>query len=406
MTRARLDDTTVTLTVSDSRTRVPDDGLMRSATGPRADQPRRRTFTAEYKLAMVAEYDRLPAGEKGALLRREGLYSSHIIEWRRARDAGTLTGPPSPPVAAARRGSSAAEQEIERLRRQNERLAADLARNRAALEIMGKAHAFLQLLSGKRGTRPEVEQMIEAAFAELQPLLDTKTACDLLGKSRATHYRRCRPTVSRPRRARRPPANALSGAEREQVLAVLRHDEFVDKAPAQVWATLLDEGQYLCSESTMYRILRAHGEVRERRAQATHPAKVKPELVATAPGEVFSWDITKLQGPSRGQYFHLYVMLDIFSRYVVGWTVAATESAALATEFIADITATHGIPQAIHADRGTSMTSKPVAQLLADLGVARSHSRPRVSNDNPYSEAQFRKIGASSLLGARHRFSL
>jgi putative transposase len=175
-------------------------------------------------------------------------------------------------------------------------------------------------------------------------------------------------------------------------LAVLRHDDFVDKAPAQVWATLLDEGQYLCSESTMYRILRAHGEVRERRAQATHPAKVKPELVATAPGQVFSWDITKLQGPSRGQYLHLYVMLDIFSRYVVGWTVAAAESATLAAEFIADITATHVVPQAIHADRGTSMTSKPVAQLLADLGVARSHSRPRISNDNPYPEAQFKTL--------------
>jgi putative transposase len=234
--------------------------------------------------------------------------------------------------------------------------------------------------------------MIEAAFGQLQPLLDTKTACELLGKSRATHYRRCRPTPSRPRRPRRPPANALSGAEREQVLAVLRHDDFVDKAPAQVWATLLDEGQYLCSESTMYRILRAHGEVRERRAQATHPAKVKPELVATAAGQVFSWDITKLRGPVRGQYYHLYVMLDIFSRYVVGWTVAAAESATLATAFIEDITATHGLPQAIHADRGTSMTSKPVAQLLADLGVARSHSRPRVSNDNPFSEAQFKTL--------------
>ena len=142
----------------------------------------------------------------------------------------------------------------------------------------------------------------------------------------------------------------------------------------------------------MYRILREHGEVRERRAQATHPAKVKPELVATAPGQVFSWDITKLQGPRRGEYFHLYVMLDIFSRYAVGWTVAAAESAELAKAFITDITATHGAPQAIHADRGTSMTSKPVAQLLVDLGVARSHSRPRVSNDNPYSEAQFKTL--------------
>jgi putative transposase len=234
--------------------------------------------------------------------------------------------------------------------------------------------------------------MIDTAFTQLQPLLNTKTACHLLGKSRATHYRRCRPIVSRPRPARPTPANALTPAERARVLAVLHHDDFVDKAPAQVWATLLDEGQYLCSQATMYRILRQHGEVRERRAQATHPAKVKPELVATAPGQVFSWDITKLQGPGRGEYYHLYVMLDIFSRYVVGWTVAAAESAELAQAFIADITTTHGAPQAIHADRGTSMTSKPVAQLLLDLGVARSHSRPRVSNDNPYSEAQFKTL--------------
>jgi len=223
-------------------------------------------------------------------------------------------------------------------------------------------------------------------------LLNTKTACDLLGKSRATHYRRRQPKLSRPRPARPAPANALTPLEPAHVLAVLRHDDFVDKAPAQVWATLLDEGQYLCSESTMYRILRQHGEVRERRAQATHPAKVKPELVATAPGHVYSWDITKLQGPGRGEYFHLYVMLDIFSRYVVGWTVATGESADLAKAFIADITTTHGTPPAIHADRGTSMTSKPVAQLLLDLGVTRSHSRPRVSNDNPYSEAQFKTL--------------
>jgi putative transposase len=234
--------------------------------------------------------------------------------------------------------------------------------------------------------------MIESAFAQLQPLLDTKTACQLLGKSRATHYRRCRPVVPRPRPARPAPANALTPSQRAQVLAVLRHDDFVDKAPAQVWATLLDEGTYLCSQATMYRILRQHGEVRERRAQATHPAKVKPELVATAPGQVYSWDITKLQGPGRGEYYHLYVMLDIFSRYVVGWTVAAGESADLAKAFIAEVTATHGVPQAIHADRGTSMTSKPVAQLLVDLGVARSHSRPRVSNDNPFSEAQFKTL--------------
>jgi len=245
--------------------------------------------------------------------------------------------------------------------------------------------------------------MIDAAFGQLQPLLTTKTACDLLGKSRAMHYRRRRPVVSRPRPARPAPANALTPLEQAQVLAVLRHDDFVDKAPAQVWATLLDEGQYPCSQSTMYRILRQHGEVRERRAQATHPAKVKPELVATAPAQVYSWDITKLQGPGRGEYFHLYVMLDIFSRYVVGWTVAAGESADLAKAFITDITTTHGAPHAIHADRGTSMTSKPVAQLLLDLGVARSHSRPRVSNDNPYPQAQFKTLKYCPAFPLRHR---
>jgi hypothetical protein len=153
---------------------------------------------------------------------------------------------------------------------------------------------------------------------------------------------------------------------------------------------LLDEGVYLCSQSTMYRILRATGESRERRRQATHPAKVKPELVAHAPGEVYGWDITKLRGPLRGIWYDLYVMLDIFSRYVVGWMVAETETAELATEFIDDVIRTYGKPSVVHADRGTSMTSKSVAQLLIDLDVARSHSRPHVSNDNPYSEAAFK----------------
>jgi len=234
--------------------------------------------------------------------------------------------------------------------------------------------------------------VIDETFAELATVTDVQKACRLLGKSRATHYRRCRPKPKRPRRPRSQPANALSGAERDQVLAVLRSPGFVDKAPAQVWAALLDEGTYLCSEATMYRILREHGEVRERRPQATHPAKAKPELVATGARQVYTWDITKLKGPTRGLYYQLYVMLDIFSRYVVGWTVAATESADLAKEFISDVIATHGKPKTVHADRGTSMTSKPVAQLLIDLTVAKSHSRPRVSNDNPYSEAQFKTL--------------
>jgi putative transposase len=237
--------------------------------------------------------------------------------------------------------------------------------------------------------------VIDDAFAELASLTSTKRACDLLGKSRATHYRRAKPTpaakASRAPRSR--PANALTDAEQARVLDVLRSPRFVDKAPAQVWATLLDEGTYLCSEATMYRLLRAHGEVRERRRQATHPPRVRPELVAHAPNEVWTWDITKLHGPYRGVYYDLYVMLDIYSRYVVGWQVAPRESGELAEEFIADAIARIGAaPKAVHADRGTSMTSKPVAVLLADLGIARSHSRPRVSNDNPYSESAFKTL--------------
>jgi putative transposase len=226
--------------------------------------------------------------------------------------------------------------------------------------------------------------VIDEAFAELvEQGVDVRRACKLVGRPRSTHYWRARPKPAVPaqRSARLAPANALSEPERDRVLQLLRDPAFVDKSPAQVWARLLDEGVYLCSQSTMYRILRERGETRERRRQATHPAKVKPELVAHKPGEIYSWDITKLRGPQRGVWYDLYVMLDIFSRYVVGWRVEETETAQLATEFIDDVIRTYGKPKAVHADRGTSMTSKSVSQLLVDLDVARSHSRPHVSND-------------------------
>jgi putative transposase len=177
------------------------------------------------------------------------------------------------------------------------------------------------------------------------------------------------------------------------VLDALHAPEHVDLAPAQVWARLLDDGVYLASISTMYRLLRAAGESRDRRRTRTHPARSKPELVAAAPNDVWSWDITKLAGPRRSVFFQLYVIIDIFSRYVPGWLVAEGESAELAEALIADAIAANGAaPGALHADRGSSMTSKPVAQLLVDLGVDRSHSRPRVSNDNPFSEAQFKTL--------------
>jgi len=231
------------------------------------------------------------------------------------------------------------------------------------------------------------------AVLELADTLgSTARACALLGRARASHYRALQPSVPAQRGRRPAPANALTTAERDRILQVLNSARFRDKSVAQTWATLLDEGVYLASRSTMHRVLRACGQSRERRRQASHPARAKPELMATAPNQVWSWDITKLRGPDRGVYYDLYVVLDIYSRYIVGWTVAAREDAQIAKNLLAEAIAVHGRPGSVHADRGTSMTSKPVAQLLVDLGVTRSHSRPHVSNDNPYSEAQFKTL--------------
>ena len=179
---------------------------------------------------------------------------------------------------------------------------------------------------------------------------------------------------------------------------MLASPRFVDRSPAEVVATLLDEGRYLCAERTMYRILAANQPVRERRNQRSHPCYTKPELVATGPNQTWSWDITRLRGPKRWTSFYLYVLLDIFSRYVVGWMVADRENAALAATLIEETCLKQGIePQVLtlHSDRGAPMTSKCTAQLLADLGVTRSLSRPQVSDDNPFSEAQFKTTPSS-----------
>ncbi len=228
---------------------------------------------------------------------------------------------------------------------------------------------------------------------EVGPQLGIVPTCAALGVSPASYYRRLQPT---PRPAARPrPPRSLVACEQDAVLEVLHTPRFVDLAPAQVYAQLLDEGRYLCSARTMYRVLDARQEVRERRAQLRHPRYAAPELLATAPNQLWSWDITKLLGPAKWTYFHLYVILDVFSRYVVGWMVAPRESAQLARTLIEETCARQGIvPSALtlHADRGSSMRSKPVALLLADLGVTRTHSRPHVSNDNPFSEAQFKTL--------------
>lgn len=237
--------------------------------------------------------------------------------------------------------------------------------------------------------------MIDTHLDDLAAVTSTRQACALLGRSRATHYRGLQEPKLGPPAPRSAPPNKLSEAERQQILTVLRSVECCDLAPAQVWARLLDDGIYLCSISTMYRLLRIAGENRERRRQRTHPANKIPELIATAPNRVWSWDITKLKGPERGVYYELFVIIDIYSRYVIAWCVAAAETGELAKEFIDAAYNQQGIAPGeltLHADRGTSMTSKPVAQLLVDLGVARSHSRPHVSNDNPYSEAAFKTL--------------
>jgi putative transposase len=229
---------------------------------------------------------------------------------------------------------------------------------------------------------------------EIGPRLGIAPACAALGVPRATYYRRHRAHPA-PVAARRASPRALGDAERVAILDVLHEPRFVDLAPAEVYATLLDEGRYLGSLRTMYRVLAAAQEVRERRQQLRHPRYTAPELLARRPNELWSWDITKLLGPVKWTYFYLYVMLDVFSRYVVGWMIAHRESATLAERFIRETCARQGIDRdqlTIHADRGPAMTSKPVALLLADLGVTKTHSRPHVSNDNPFSEAQFKTL--------------
>ena len=218
-------------------------------------------------------------------------------------------------------------------------------------------------------------------------------ACAVLDVPRSSYYRSESP-MHGPWPKRSSP-RALSASERQGVLDVLHEERFVDKSPAEVQATLLDDGEYLCSTRTMYRVLAAKDEVRERRNQLRHPAYARPELLATKPNELWSWDITKLKGPVKWSYLHLYVILDVFSRCVVGWMVADCESKALAKKLISQTCEREGIEPGqltLHADRGSSMKSKPVALLLADLGVTKTHSRPHVSDDNPYSESQFKTL--------------
>ena len=232
-----------------------------------------------------------------------------------------------------------------------------------------------------------------AATQSLSTEIGIKPACAAFGIVRSGFYRGQRPaTAPAPRPS---PPRTLSSEERQAVLATLHSARFVDTAPATVYATLLDEGRYHCSIRTLYRILDEQAEVKERRNQLRHPVYQKPELLASAPNHVWSWDISKLLGPVKWSYYYLYVILDIFSRYVVGWMVASAESAVLAQRLITDTCEKQQIRPGqltLHADRGSSMKSKPVALLLGDLGITKTHSRPYTSDDNPFSEAQFKTL--------------
>jgi putative transposase len=234
------------------------------------------------------------------------------------------------------------------------------------------------------------------AVEELSAVVGMRRACQDLAIPRAGIYRRRRRRLSPPVvGARRSSARRLRDEEKSTVLACLHEERFQDCSPAQVYASLLDDGQYHCSIRTMYRLLDAEGENRERRDQLIHPPYQKPELLATGPNQLWSWDITKLRGPVKWSFYYLYVILDVFSRYVTGWMIAYRETAGLAKELIEQSCDQQKITPGqltIHADRGAAMTSKSLALLLADLGVVKTHSRPHVSDDNPFSEAHFKTL--------------
>jgi putative transposase len=360
------------------------------------ERPTRRRFSAEYKLAIVKEADAATEpGEVGALLRREGLYSSHLVDWRRQRDAGALD------ALSTKRGRprpDPREREIAALRRDNARLRRRLDTAERIIEVQGKSQSCWGSRSTQRATRPRA---IDDGRCSRSGSWGGRRARRAGRGPVAGHGvppdrppRGGQACVIPPRSRPRPP-RALSQAEERSVIEVLHSERFCDVAPAEVVATLLDEGTYLCSERTMYRLLAKNGEVRERRDQLRHPAYARPELLATGPNEVWSWDTTKLLGPAKWTYYYLLVILDCFSRYAVGWCLAHRETAQIAERLIAATIAKYDLdPEllTIHADRGSSQASKPVAFLLADLGITKSHSRPHTSNDNPYSEAQFKTM--------------
>ncbi|WP_404361446.1 IS3 family transposase [Methylotuvimicrobium sp. KM1] len=357
----------------------------------------RRQFTSSDKRRILDAADCCTQpGEIGALLRKEGIYSSQLATWRKQRAADQRAA-----LAPQKRGrktdpAQAEDRRVRQLTQDNERLRRRLAQANAIIDVQKKLCVLFGPADGRDAERVQLMQ----ALNQLAPEVGLAPACAALNLNRSSVYRedarrRHLAPVSVTRVPRPSAPLAFSTNERQQLLEVLNSERFADCSPYFVYATLLDEGRYIGSVRTLYRALEADGQSAERRRQRTHPIYTKPELLATSPNQVWSWDITKLKGPAKWTCFHLYVILDIFSRYVVGWMVAPRETAELAEQLIAETVAKHNIPPntlTLHADRGSSMRSKPVAALLVDLDVAKTHSRPYVSDDNPYSEAQFKTL--------------
>ena len=344
------------------------------------EQAQRRKFSAEEKKRILEDVDRATGhGGIGAVLRREGIYSS-TLRLAEGADAAVHKAFSQKRVPQTRRNPLAGENE--KLRRQNQCLQEELEKAHIVIDVQKKV---AKLLGRPLPEIPEHGEVIMTALDQLRPLVGVKQASQALSVPRATWYRRRRRRLSPgPVAARRHSPRALSENEQSAVLACLHEERFQDCSPAQVYAALLDEGQFHCSIRTMYRLLETHGESRERRDQLTHPPYQKPELLATQANQLWSWDITKLRGPVKWTTYHLYVILDVFSRYVVGWMIAHHESSELAKRLIQQSRRSQNIAPGqltVHADRGSSMKSKPVALLLADLGVVKTHSRPHVSDD-------------------------
>ena len=363
-----------------------------------SDRPRRRTFTAAEKLRILKEADQAAgSGATGALLRRHGLYSSALGEWRRQREGGNPGRPDTGEAWAEIAPGQSAGHRTGLCAKGKRPAPAPSGAGRGNHRRPKKLADLLGSVGGDRSRVRSLKHALTEGLASAMPVKGTVSAtCAALGLSRASLQRSTK-RQSRPPTAplsRPSPARALPAGSRQTVLDLLRSPRFADLAPAEIYATLLDEGVYHCSVSTMYRLLAANNEVLVRRKQLRHPIYTKPELLAVCPSEVWSWDITKLKGPAKWTYFYLYVIIDIFSRRVVGWCVADA-SANLFKALFDDTIAKHQVPPGqltLHADRGSPMKAKATAFLLADLGVTKSHSWPHTSNDNPFSESHFKTL--------------